>query len=94
MVAEPRQHAILREHFRWASRFALVWIVFTVLLFAGAGWVFDELGAPERLRAPAAVLLATIIIVHAIWISAGVAVSRLLEAAERSEMRNWGSGLR
>lgn len=94
MATEARRNAILREHFRWASRFALLWIIFTVLLFAGAGWLFDELGAPEGLRAPAAVLVATIIIVHAIWISAGVAVSRLHEVVEDLEMRTWGSGLR
>lgn len=94
MAAEPRDKVILRENFRWASRFALVWVIFTVLLFAGGSWLFDEMHASEEMRAPAAVLLATIVIVHAIWMAAGMALARLQETAERAEMRNWGSGLR
>jgi hypothetical protein len=92
MAAEPRGKAILREHLQWANRVALVWVIFTVLLFAGGSWLFDEMRAPEDIRAPAAVLLATIVIVHTIWMAAGMALARLQETMERAEMRNWGGG--
>jgi hypothetical protein len=94
MAAEPRRLAILREHFRWANGFALLWIIFTVLIFTGGSWLFDEMHGPESMRTPCAVLLATIVIVHAIWMAAGMALARLQEELERAEMRTWGSGLR
>ena len=88
MAAVSRGQAILREHFRWANRFALLWVMFTILLFAGGWWLFDEIRAPEEMRAPAAVLLATVVIVHAIWMAAGMALARVQEAAERADMRD------
>lgn len=94
MAAEARGTTILREHFRWASRFALLWVIFTAILFVGGSWLFDEMHASGELRAPAAVLLATVVIVHAIWMAAGMALARLQATAERAEMHIWGTGLR
>jgi hypothetical protein len=93
MAAQPKEQTIFAEHFRWANGFALIWVIFTIGLFTGGAWLFEEMHGTAEMRAPAAVLLATIVIVHAIWMAAGMALARLQEIA-RAEMRGWGAGLR
>jgi len=68
---------ILHEDWAWAGRYAMVWIIFTLLILGGAHLLFDYLGADANLRILAFMLLATLIIVSAIWRAAGALAARL-----------------
>jgi hypothetical protein len=68
---------ILREHWEWGGRYAIFWIVFTILIFGGAHLLFDYLGTDERARVLAFIFLSTLILVNAIWRAAGAVAARL-----------------
>jgi hypothetical protein len=63
----PEQESFIRAHWDWAGGYAMFWIIITVLLFGGVFLAFDYFGADENVRIQSTVLLATIILVNAIW---------------------------
>ena len=73
----PEQESIVRAHWEWASGYAKFWIIVTVLLFGGAFLAFDYFGADDSVRIQSVVLLATIILVNAIWRAVGALAARI-----------------
>jgi hypothetical protein len=73
----PEEMRILREHWEWAGRYAILWIIFTIFIFGGAHLLFDYLGTDERARVLAFIFLGTLILVNAIWRAAGALAARL-----------------
>jgi hypothetical protein len=73
----PEEQRVIRAHWEWAGRYAMVWIIVTVLIFGGIFLMFDFLGADDSVRTPSLVMLATITIVNAIWRAAGVLAARI-----------------
>lgn len=73
----PEEMRILREHWEWAGRYAIFWIIFTILIFGGAHLLFDYLGTDEQARVLAFIFLGTLVLVNAIWRAAGALAARL-----------------
>ena len=68
---------ILRDHWQWGGRYAIIWIILTILIFGGAYLLFDYLGADERAQVLAFIFLGTLVLVNAIWRAAGALAARL-----------------
>jgi hypothetical protein len=68
---------VLREHWEWGGRYAMLWIIFTIVIFGGAHLLFDYLGTDERVRVLAFIFLSTLVLVNAIWRAAGALAARL-----------------
>jgi hypothetical protein len=73
----PEQESIMRAHWEWAGGYAKFWIIATVLLFGGVFLAFDYFGADDSVRLQSVVLLATIILVNAIWRAVGALAARI-----------------
>ena len=73
----PEQESIIRAHWEWAGGYAKFWIIVTVLLFGGVFLAFDYFGADDSVRIQSVVLLATIILVNAIWRAVGALAARI-----------------
>lgn len=73
----PEEMRILREHWEWAGRYAIFWVIFTILIFGGAHLLFDYFGTDERARVLAFIFLGTLVVVNAIWRAAGALAARL-----------------
>jgi hypothetical protein len=73
----PEQESIVRAHWEWAGGYAKFWIIVTVLLFGGVFLAFDYFGADDSVRIQSVVLLATIILVNAIWRAVGALAARI-----------------
>jgi hypothetical protein len=73
----PEQESIMRAHWEWAGGYAKFWIIATVLLFGGIFLAFDYFGADDSVRLQSVVLLATIILVNAIWRAVGALAARI-----------------
>jgi len=73
----PEEERILRGHWEWAGRYAVFWIIFTIVNFGGAHLVFEYFGADDRVRVACFILLATLILINAIWRAAGALAARL-----------------
>ena len=67
----------LKEHWEWGGRCAMIWVFFTILLFGGAHFLFDYMGADDGVRVPAFIMLATLVLVSAVWRAAGALVARI-----------------
>jgi hypothetical protein len=75
MTSEERH--IIRAHWEWAGRYAILWIIGTVVIFGGISFVLDFLGADDAIRISSLLLLATITIVNAIWRAVGALAARI-----------------
>ena len=73
----PEEARILREHWEWGGRYALLWIVFTIVIFGGAHILFEYLGADPQARVLSFVFLATLVVVNTIWRAVGALAARL-----------------
>jgi hypothetical protein len=71
------QESIMRAHWEWAGGYAKFWIIVTVLLFGGVFLAFDNFGADDNVRIQSVVLLATIILVNAMWRAVGALAARI-----------------
>ena len=67
----------LREHWEWSGGYAIIWIVVTVALFAGAHLLFNYLSLDFPSRVLAFVMLSTLILVNPIWRAIGTLAARL-----------------
>lgn len=70
---------ILRAHWKWTGTHLRLWILYTVVVFGGTWAIFDYIGADDRARLPALILLATLLILNAIWRATGALAARLEE---------------
>jgi hypothetical protein len=68
---------IIRLHKTWADRYMVFWQVLTLLVFFGAYLVLSESNAEPAASTGALVLLATIVLIAAIWQAVGLAVARV-----------------
>ena len=73
----PEQESIIRAHWEWAGGYAKFWIIVTVVLFGGVFFAFDYFRANDSIRIQSTVLLATIILVNAIWRAVGALAARI-----------------
>ena len=73
----PEQESIVRAHWEWAGGYAKFWIIVTILIFGGIFFAFDYFGADDSARIQCVVLLATIILVNAIWRAVGALAARI-----------------
>jgi len=73
----PEEWRILRAHCEWSARYAMLWIIVTVIIFGGIFIMLDIVGAGERLEVPSLILLLAITTVNAIWRAAGVLAARI-----------------
>jgi len=62
---------------RMVVRYAMLWVIVTVIIFGGIFIMLDILGAGERLEVPSLILLLAITTVNAIWRAAGVLAARI-----------------
>ena len=68
---------ILREHWLWGGNYAILWIVVTIAIFAGAYFLFDYLNVDVQTRILSFILLSTLVLLNAIWRAAGALAARL-----------------
>jgi hypothetical protein len=73
----PAELAILRAHWEWAGRYALISTIICVLILGGAFATFEFIGVDERARTPSLLLLATLILINVVWRAAGALAGRI-----------------
>jgi len=76
-LMSPEDLQILRKHWEWSGRYAMLWIIVTIIIFGGAFVILDIVGVAERVRIPSFILLLAITTVNAIWRAAGVLATRI-----------------
>ena len=77
MLSEPIRVANTREHISWSHRFALFWLVLSLVLFGGAYALAEINEISDANRTLMFMMLGTIIITNAVWQAAGLAIARL-----------------
>ncbi len=80
----------MRAHWEWAGRYALFWIIVTVVIFGGIFLLMDQLGADENVRTQSLILLATVTLLNAIWRAVGALAARieLMLAGQDHQLKN------
>jgi hypothetical protein len=73
----PEEQRILRLHWEWSGRYAMLWIIITIVIFGGIFGMLEIVGAGERVQVPSLILLVAITTVNAIWRAAGVLSARI-----------------
>ena len=73
----PEEQRILRAHWEWSGRYAMLWIIVTIIIFGGIFAMLDIVDAGERVQVPSLILLLAITTVNAIWRAAGVLAARI-----------------
>src|SRR5262249_59680256 len=53
----PEEWRILRAHCEWSARYAMLWVIVTVIIFGGIFIMLDIVGAGERVEVPSLILL-------------------------------------
>ena len=67
----------MKLHKGWADRYTLLWQLFVLALLAGLEFILSYVGIELPERTALVTLLATMVIVAAIWEAAGVAIARV-----------------
>jgi predicted metal-binding membrane protein len=77
MPTDLRRTSAVSEHITWARGYVVFWLVVTLALFGGA-YALSELGtmATEE-RALLFIMLATILIINAVWQATALGLARL-----------------
>jgi hypothetical protein len=73
----PEEMRILRTHWEWAGRHALLWIIATIIIFGGMYVLLDLLAVDERVRVPVWILLGTLSVINAVWRAVGALAAHL-----------------
>lgn len=73
----PEMVRILKLHKRWADRYTLLWQLFVLALLAGLEFILSYVGIELPERTALVTLLATMVIVAAIWQAADLAIARV-----------------
>ena len=76
-ILSSEEQRIMRAHWEWAGRHAMVWIFITVIIFGSFFLLFDYVGADDSIRTQCLVLLGTITVVNTIWRAAGLLAARI-----------------
>lgn len=77
MLSEPLRMANAREHISWSRRFALSWLALSLAVFGGAYALAEASEMSNTNRTLMFVMLGTIILANAVWLAAGLALTRL-----------------
>jgi len=77
MLSEARRIANTREHLTWSYRFALFWLVLSLVIFGGAFALAGLEEMSEASRMLMFVVLGTIIVISAVWQAVGFTLARL-----------------
>jgi hypothetical protein len=77
MLSEAQRVANTREHLTWSYRFALFWLVLSLVAFGGAYALADLQEMSEATRTLMFVMIGTIIVTSAVWQAVGFALARL-----------------
>ena len=77
MLSEAQRVANTREHLSWSYRFALFWLVLSLVIFGGAYALAGLEEMTEASRTLMFIMLGTVIITSAVWQAAGFALARL-----------------
>ena len=84
----PEPHPDLeavRVHAMWARRHAIIWVLFSLALFAGAFFLLEDSRVSESSRASMLVILATLLIVNTVWQAAGAIVARIEDIMQQNK---------
>ena len=73
----PDRIRIIKLHKRWADGYTLLWQIFILLLFGGIYLVLEQAGVGAQERTTTFVLLATMVLVAAIWQATGLGIARV-----------------
>jgi hypothetical protein len=73
----PDYRSILRLHTSWADRYLVLWCGIAVLMFAGSYAIAKVAGVDAADRAAAYVILATVLVLAAIWHTTGLVIARI-----------------
>jgi hypothetical protein len=76
-MPESQRIANTREHMSWAYRFSVLWLILALGIFAAAYFVTEYGEVAQGSRAIMFIMLATLIIINAIWQATALALSRL-----------------
>ena len=76
-LSEAQRVANTREHLTWAYRFALFWLVLSLVIFGGAYALAELQEMSEATRTLMFVMLGTILVTSAVWQAVGLAIARL-----------------
>jgi RsiW-degrading membrane proteinase PrsW (M82 family) len=68
---------IIRLHKRWADGLTLIWLALALLLLTGVHFVLDRAGVDAGERTAVIVLLATTVVIAAIWQAVGLGIARI-----------------
>jgi hypothetical protein len=71
------QREIVRAHWEWAGRSALLWITVTFLIFGIVYFLLNYSGVDGSVRTQSLILLATITLINAVWRAAGALGARI-----------------
>jgi hypothetical protein len=77
MLSEAQRVANTREHLTWSYRFALFWLLLSLVVFGGAYALAELQEMSEATRTLMFVMIGTIIITSAVWQAVGFALARL-----------------
>jgi hypothetical protein len=77
MLSEAQRIANTREHLSWSYRFALFWLVLSLVIFGGAFALAGLEEMSEASRTLMFVMLGTIIVISAVWQAVGFTLTRL-----------------
>jgi hypothetical protein len=73
----PEMVRILTLHKRWADRYTLLWQLFVLALLAGLEFTLSYMGIELAERTAVLLLLATMVVIAAIWQATGLAIARV-----------------
>jgi hypothetical protein len=69
--------AILRKHKKWADGYSVIWLIISFGVLAGNYWLLTMLEASEADRVAMMIVVATLVLVSAIWQAAGMSLARM-----------------
>jgi hypothetical protein len=73
----PEQQRVMRAHWEWSGRYAMLWIIVTIMIFSGVFLVLDYLDADDSSKTLSLFLLVTITLLNAVWRAAGALAARI-----------------
>jgi hypothetical protein len=76
-MPEAQRIANTREHMSWAYRFSGFWLILALGVFAAAYFVTEQGEIAQESRTVMFIMLATLIIINAIWQATALALARL-----------------
>ena len=67
---------VIREHWQWAGRYAMLWTIGTILIFGTILALLEFAGADAILRTESLLILTAVTVVNVVWRAAGALAAR------------------